>query len=100
MQKLLDDSKIIEIANSYNKTPAQIILRWQIERGVVIVPKSVNETRIEENINVLDFNLKDSDMDELKSFDKGRFGRLLAVKTKGGLFWDTDHPHFPFANSY
>ena len=98
--KLLEDSKIIEIANSYNKTPAQIILRWQIERGVIVVPKSVNETRIEENFNVLDFTLNEADMEELKSFDKGRFGRLLAVKTKGGLFWDTDHPHFPFASSY
>ena len=99
-EKLLDNSNLTEIANLHSKTPAQIVLRWQIERGVVVVPKSVNESRIHENFNIFDFNLKETEVDELKKFDKGRFGRLLAVKTKGGLFWDTDHPHFPFANSF
>ena len=99
-EKLLDNSNLIEIANLYSKTPAQIVLRWQIERGIVVVPKSVNESRIEENFNIFNFNLKETEVEELKTFDKGRFGRLLAVKTKGGLFWDTDHPHFPFANSF
>ena len=98
--KLLDDSTLVDIGYSHTKSPAQIILRWQIERGVVAVPKSVNNGRIEENFNIFDFNLNEEDMENLKSYDKGRFGRLLAVKTKGGLFWDTTHPHFPFAISY
>ena len=98
--KLLDNTTLLDIATSYGKTPAQVVLRWQIERGVVVIPKSVNENRIEENFDVFDFNLTTEEMECLKEFDKGRFGRLLAVKTKGGLFWDTGHPHFPFAISY
>ena len=98
--KLLESTTLTDLAYEYGKTPAQVILRWQIQRGVIVIPKSTNDTRIDENFNVFDFILTEEDMDQIKSFDKGRFGRLLAVKTKGGLFWDTDHPHFPFAASY
>ena len=98
--RLLDDPRMENLANKYSKTPAQIILRWQTQRGVVVVPKSANENRMAENYNVLDFCLEDGDMEILKSFDRGTLGRLLAIKSQGGLFWDTAHPHFPFAASY
>ena len=73
-----------------------MILRWQIERGVVAIPKSVNTSRIAANLEIFDFNLNEDEMKIIKSFDKGRFGRLFAVKKDGGLFWDKAHPHFPF----
>ena len=47
--KLLDDPKIKEISDRYNKTPAQIVLWWQVQRGIIIIPKSVTPSRIEDN---------------------------------------------------
>ena len=98
--KMLDDPTLICVAEAHEKTPAQIILRWQIERGLVVIPKSVNTCRITQNFELFDFNLEQDDINQIKLFDKGRFGRLLAVKTNGGLFWDTAHPHFPFNISF
>ena len=43
--KLLDDPKLVDIAKKYNKSPAQIILRWQVQRGVMVIPKSVTPSR-------------------------------------------------------
>ncbi|OOB78081.1 MAG: glyoxal reductase [Epulopiscium sp. Nele67-Bin002] len=72
---LLIDPTIVEVANKYNKTPAQVILRWQLQRGVVIIPKSKTESRIIENINIFDFELADEDMAKIFSLNKDqRFG--------------------------
>ncbi|CAB1323961.1 unnamed protein product [Coregonus sp. 'balchen'] len=60
---LLDEAEIDTLAKKYNKSPAQIILRWQTQRGVVTIPKSVTESRIKENIQVFDFTL---DAEEMK----------------------------------
>ena len=57
------------IADKYKKSIAQVILRWLIQRGVVAIPKSVRKERMEENINVFDFNLSGEDMDAIKSLD-------------------------------
>lgn len=69
--KLLDNEVIIDIAKKYNKTPDQIILRWNIESGISVIPKSVNKNRIEENINVFDFNLDKNDMERINSLENG-----------------------------
>ena len=53
---------IAEIAEKYQKTPAQVMLRWHIQRGVVVIPKSTHIERMEENFNVFDFTLSDDDM--------------------------------------
>lgn len=50
---------------------AQIVLRWNIQRGVVVIPKSVNKNRIEENINVWDFSLTDEEMKKITTLDLG-----------------------------
>ena len=50
--KLLEDPKLVEIGKKYNKTPAQICLKWQIQRGVAVVPRSVNPSRIAQNADV------------------------------------------------
>lgn len=65
----MDDPTILAIAKKYNKTPAQIILRWDIQGGVSVIPKSVHRDRIEKNIDIFDFELKDDDMDKLNSLN-------------------------------
>lgn len=69
---LLDDQVLKDIGKKYNKTPAQIALKWNIERGVMVLVKSSNEGRIYENIDIFDFNLTDEDMDALSNLDKNK----------------------------
>ena len=57
------------IGNKYNKTIAQVILRWLTQRGVVAIPKSVRKERMKENFNSLDFNLSAEDMEAIKTLD-------------------------------
>jgi methylglyoxal/glyoxal reductase len=66
---------IKELAEKYGKTPAQIVLRWDLQHGVVTIPKSVKEHRIRENADVFDFELSQEDMDKLDALNKNhRFG--------------------------
>ena len=62
---------LTEIGKKYGKTPAQIALRWNIQRGVVVIPKSVHKERMEENIDIWDFSLSDEDMAEISKLDIG-----------------------------
>lgn len=62
---------LTKIAGKYGKTTAQIILRWNIQRGVVVIPKSVHENRIQENINIWDFTLSEDDMEAIAQMDLG-----------------------------
>lgn len=72
---LLDDVTLTSLAEKYDKTPAQIVLRWHLQLGNVVIPKSATPSRIRENIEVFDFELADDDMAEISSLDKAeRFG--------------------------
>ena len=62
---------IADIAAKHGKTPAQVMLRWHIQRGVVAIPKSTRRERMEENLQVLDFSLTDGDMLAIAALDKG-----------------------------
>lgn len=60
-----------QIAQKHQKTPAQVILRWNIQRGVMVIPKSVHKERIEENIHIWDFELDDNEMTAIAALDTG-----------------------------
>ena len=62
---------LAEIGNQYGKTPAQVALRFNIQRGVVVIPKSVHTERIEQNFDVWDFTLSDGDMKKIGALDLG-----------------------------
>jgi len=85
---LLEEPVLKEMAKSYNKSVAQLLIRFQIERSLVVIPKSVTPKRILENAQVFDFQLSDEDMRKIEKFDRGhRFCALAHVKS---------HPHYPF----
>lgn len=65
-----DNEVIADIAQKYKKTTAQVMLRWNIQRGVVVLPKSTHKERMSENINVFDFTLSDEDMAAITALDK------------------------------
>ena len=69
---LLESPPIVEVAQRKGRTPAQIVLRWHVQLGCVVIPKSVHPDRIQENINVFDFELDDADMAEISKVRTGQ----------------------------
>ena len=67
---LIDNPLFSKLAKKYNKTNAQIILRWHIQEGFIIFPRSTNPIHIKENIEIFDFNLSDEEMEEIRKLDK------------------------------
>lgn len=67
---LFTNETIAKIAAKYNKTVAQVILRWELQRGIVVIPKSVHIERMEQNLDVFDFKLTEEDMNVMASLDK------------------------------
>jgi 2,5-diketo-D-gluconate reductase A len=67
----LDDPAIVEIAQAHEKTPAQTIIRWHLQLGNVVIPKSVTPERIRENFDVLDFELSSEQIDAIAALDAG-----------------------------
>lgn len=59
-----------EIAQKHYKTPAQVILRWNVQQGVIVIPKSVHKERMEENLAIWNFSLDDEDMAKIAALDK------------------------------
>lgn len=68
----LKDPVIAQIAQEHDKTPAQAIIRWHIQLGNVVIPKSVTPERIVENFDVFDFQLSDAEMEAIRELDEGR----------------------------
>lgn len=66
---LFENPVLTEIGAKYKKTAAQVMLRWNIQRGVVVLPKSVHKNRMEQNLNVFDFVLIDEDMTRISALD-------------------------------
>jgi len=66
----LDDKKLMEVAQKYNKTTAQILIRWDLQHNIIAIPKSSKEEHIIENSQIFDFTLSEEDMSLLDSFDE------------------------------
>ncbi|KAF9146405.1 hypothetical protein BGX30_000751 [Mortierella sp. GBA39] len=65
----LQDPMLIKIGEKYSKSPAQILIRWSLQKGYIVIPKSSHKDRIEQNADVFDFDLADGDMSVLDSFN-------------------------------
>ncbi|XP_030626298.1 aldo-keto reductase family 1 member D1 isoform X2 [Chanos chanos] len=89
---LLEDELLVSIAKRHNKTTAQVALRFNVQRGVVVIPKSFSPSRIKENFQIFDFCLTDEEMKAIEGLNKNvRFVELL--------MW-SDHPEYPFSDEY
>ena len=66
----LDSPILARVGSHYGKTPAQVMIRWGLQHGLVEIPKSTHKERIMENASVFDFQINDSDMKEIDSIDK------------------------------
>jgi len=73
--KVLDDEIIEGIADMHGKTPAQVVLRWHIQRGDIVFPKSVSPQRMKSNFEIFDFSLNDDNMRAISGLDRGESGR-------------------------
>ncbi len=71
----LDDPAIADMAERVGRTPAQVVLRWHIQRGNIVFPKSVTPERIRENFEIFDFELDDGDLELIDDLDRGEGGR-------------------------
>lgn len=88
--KPLQDDVVLDIAKIHNKTPAQILLRFLLERNIAVIPKSSHEDRLKENIDLFDFSLENEDVLRLKALNRGlRFFTFERYRK---------HPYFPKDN--
>jgi 2,5-diketo-D-gluconate reductase A len=69
---VLEDPEVVSIATAAGKTPAQVVLRWHIQRGDIVFPKSVSPDRIKENIDVFGFELSDSDLERISALNRNQ----------------------------
>ncbi len=72
-----DDEMLKTIAQNHHKTVGQVMLRWNVQRGVVVIPKSVHQERIVENIDIWDFTLTEEEMKQISSLDMGYVGTAV-----------------------
>ena len=73
--KVLGDEVITRIAATHDKTPAQVVLRWHIQRGDIVFPKSVSPERVKSNFEIFDFSLDGDEMTAITGLDRGESGR-------------------------
>ena len=73
--EVLRDPVIVEIAERVARTPAQVVLRWHVQRGNIVFPKSTTPERIRENFELFDFELESDDIERINGLDRGEAGR-------------------------
>jgi len=72
---VLDDPVIGKVAAAHGKTPSQVTLRWHVERGDIVFPKSMRRERMQENFGIFDFSLREEEIQQISALDKGEKGR-------------------------
>uniref|UniRef100_A0A1B0G5E3 NADP-dependent oxidoreductase domain-containing protein n=1 Tax=Glossina morsitans morsitans TaxID=37546 RepID=A0A1B0G5E3_GLOMM len=87
---ILQNPKVLEISDKYKKTPAQVLIRYQIDRGNVVIPRSASKDHMLENFSLWDFSLK---ADDIQALDELCFGGRYMIMTDA-----QSHPHHPFAD--
>jgi len=98
---VLEDPTLLEIAGKYNKTTAQLCIRFQIQRGLSVIPKSVNMERIQQNSEVFDFEITEEDMKSITACNKPWRACLPKVEKDGKVIErDAHHPLYPFGIAY
>ena len=70
LKGMFTEPVLMEIAARHSKTPAQVILRWNVQQGVIVIPKSVHKKRMAENLDIWDFELDAEDLDKISELDK------------------------------
>lgn len=90
---LLQNLIVLEIAKKYKKTPAQILLKHIIQKGIIAIPKSTNPSRIKKNFELFDWKLEAEDVNKLNALDMGESARICDFSFFKGL---SKHPEFPF----
>lgn len=78
---IFTDKRLVGIGKKYGKTAAQVILRWHLQKGIIAIPKSIHEERIQENFDIMDFVLSDEDMAIIETMDSGR-NLILDIRAK------------------
>jgi 2,5-diketo-D-gluconate reductase A len=68
--RVLDDPEVLDIARHYGRTPAQVVLRWHIEKGHIVFPKTVKPDRMRENIDIFDFELSGEDVERITALNR------------------------------
>ena len=73
--QVLGDPVVVEVAEAVGRTPAQAVLRWHVQRGDIVFPKSTTPSRMQENFEIFDFELDEQQMKAISSLDRGELGR-------------------------
>ena len=72
IKEIIENPVVKEIAEKYGKTPTQVALRYTVQRGIVVIPKTTSKARMEENLDLFDFSLTEEDVEKLKALDEDK----------------------------
>nr|XP_008519800.1 PREDICTED: alcohol dehydrogenase [NADP(+)] [Equus przewalskii] len=98
---LLEEPVVLALAEKYGRSPAQILLRWQVQRKVICIPKSVTPSRILQNIQVFDFTFSPEEMKQLDALNKNwRYIVPMLMVDGKRVPRDAGHPLYPFNDPY
>ena len=90
-RSLIEEPVFAALGKKYNKTPAQVILRWHTQMGFAVIPGSKNVGHIRDNLNILDFTLTEKEMEEIAKLDKGeRYYHRTDAQLKQFAGWRPD----------